>query len=394
MKIAVFDPFCGVSGNMILGALVDAGLDPGELKKMLQKLGLAGWELSADRVTRSGLGGTLVTVTVPVEKHARRLSEILEIISSSELPQPVIRGASRAFERLALAEAAAHGISVDEVHFHEVGAMDAIIDIVGSFCGFHAMGFARIYSSPVATGTGTVECAHGMLPVPAPATVNILEGIPVRPTGLPHELTTPTGAAILYAAVDEWNVPPPVMKVSAAGYGAGHREMARPNLLRVMTGETEGGGSGLRDNVNELRTLVDDMDPRIWPEVSRLALAAGALDCYAIPCIGKKGRPALEVTAICPESSTKEVLDVIFLHTTTLGIRVRPVDRVLLERSFRKVVTEYGEISVKTAFLDDGTAREEPEFGDCAAAAARYGVPVARVIRAARNAAYGEMKKR
>ncbi|MBN2587802.1 MAG: LarC family nickel insertion protein, partial [Candidatus Fermentibacteraceae bacterium] len=220
MRIAVFDPFCGISGNMVLGALMDAGLSAVRLEGMLRRLDLPGWELSVDRVLRNGLQGTLVNVAVPGETGHRQLPDILDIISRSDLPDTVREKSSLAFEKLAEAESSVHGIPVDRVHFHETGAMDAIIDITGSFCGLYLMGVECVYSSPVATGTGTVECAHGILPVPAPATLRILEGIPTVPSGIPFEITTPTGAAILATAVGSWTGVPPAMIPSETGYGA------------------------------------------------------------------------------------------------------------------------------------------------------------------------------
>lgn len=384
MKIAVFDPFCGISGNMILGALVDCGLDIVHLEEMLRTLDLEGWKLSADKVLRNSLQGTYVEVTVPEETSCRYLPDILHIIRESDLPEYVKNRSSDTFHRLAEAESHAHGISINEIHFHETGAMDAIIDIVGSFCGLYLLGIERVYSSAVATGTGTVKCAHGILPVPAPATMHILKGVPTNPSGIESEITTPTGAAILITAVESWIYPPPCMKPLSTGMGAGFKDLQRPNLLRVTVGETPGNASWNTDNRIEIRTVIDDMDARIWPDAAGRILESGALDCYAAMCIGRKGRPAMEITVLCPISRKDEVIECMFRNTSTIGMRIGTVERAILDRDFRTVETGYGSIEVKRVFLNGKLLRMEPEYEDCAEAARQHNVPVMQVIAAAR----------
>ncbi|MFO8183901.1 MAG: nickel pincer cofactor biosynthesis protein LarC [Candidatus Aegiribacteria sp.] len=387
MRIAVFDPFCGVSGNMILGALLDSGLDASLLKDMLRGLDLPEWDLSAETVHRGGLKGTHVEVSVPEETAARHLSDILDTVSRSRLPEGVRNNIILAFGKLADAESEAHGIPVDSVHFHEVGAMDAIIDIAGAFCGMHLLGIERVYSTPVATGVGTVECSHGTIPVPAPATLRILTGVPTSPSGIPFEITTPTGAAILATAVQSWTAVPPGMISAATGYGAGTRELSRPNLLRLTLGDTVRKGSWKDDRCVEIRTVLDDLDPRTWPEAAGRILNSGAVDCYASVCIGKKGRPALEVTVICDEPSRDDVVRCIFRNTTTLGVRMDTFSRAVLERDFQRVQTEFGPITMKRAFMDGSLLRAEPEYEECASAAGEHGVSVREVMIAARCAA-------
>ncbi len=386
MRIAVFDPFCGVSGNMILGALADSGLDLELLRKMLRKLNLKGWKLSAGSVLKNSLRGTLVTVTVPVETSARHLSGILKIISESDLPEYVRAKSTDAFRRLAEAESQAHGISIEEVHFHETGAMDAIIDIVGSFCGLYLLDIEKVYASPIATGSGTVTCAHGVLPVPAPATVNILKGIPTAASGIDGEITTPTGAAILAAAVESWTIPNLRMTQESTGMGAGTKDLPRPNLLRFTVYETMSSPSWNQDSCIEIKTVMDDMDARIWPDTAQSILESGAMDCYAALCIGRKGRPSMEVTVLCPVSRRDEVIECMFRNTTTLGLRVNVVERAVLDREFGKVETVFGQITVKRAYLNGKALRAEPEYEDCAKAAARHNVSVQEVITAARCA--------
>ncbi len=391
MKIAVFDPFCGVSGNMILGALIDAGADQSSLNDMLSRLNLNGWKITTETVLKKSLTGTYVKVQVPLETESRGLLEIEKIIRSSNLPESVIDNSLESFQKLAEAEAEAHGIPANEVHFHETGAMDAIIDIVGSFCCLHLLGIDRVFSSPIATGTGTVTCAHGVLPVPSPATLSLLRGIPTYPSGIRSELTTPTGATILVTAVESWDTPPPLIPVSS-GMGAGTFDLERPNLLRVTIGTQVGSIGCNHDNCIELRTILDDMDMRIWPDTADLILESGAFDCYAAMCIGRKGRPAIEVTVLCPSSMKDDVIECIFRNTTTLGIRIRETERAVLERNFIDVPTEFGTIPVKTGIFEGEVIHTEPEYEDCSKASRIHNVPVQTVITAARIAA-AQLKK-
>ncbi|MCK5115791.1 MAG: nickel pincer cofactor biosynthesis protein LarC [Candidatus Aegiribacteria sp.] len=387
MKIAVFDPFCGISGNMILGALVDCGLDIVQLEKMLRSLDLKGWELSAEKVLRGSLQGTFVSVVIPEEISSRHLPDILRIISESDLPEYVRVNSCNAFQKLAEAESQAHGISIDEVHFHETGAMDAIIDIVGSFSGFYLLGVERLFSTAVATGTGSLTCSHGILPVPAPATMHILNGVPTAPTGIDSELTTPTGAVILVTAVESWLNPPPNMKPLTAGMGAGSKNLQRPNLLRLTIGETTDENLWDSDHCIEIKTIIDDMDARIWPDAAGKILESGAIDCYAAMCVGRKGRPAMEVTVLCPVSVLSGVIECIFRNTSTIGMRFSTVERAILGREERTVDTRFGPIRVKRVFLDGKPLRAEPEYEDCAAASRKHNVPVQEIITETRFAA-------
>ncbi len=394
MKIAVFDPFCGISGNMILGALVDCGLDILQLEKMLHSLDLKGWKLSADKVLKNHMQGTFVTVIVPKETSPRHLSDIRHIISESDLPEYVKDKSLDAFLRLAEAESHAHGVSINEVHFHETGAMDAIIDIVGSFCGLYLLGIERVFSSAVATGTGTVTCAHGTLPVPAPATMCILSGVPTMPTGIESELTTPTGAAILVTAVESWLDLPPPMKPQATGMGAGSKDLQRPNLLRLTIAQTLGDALWGTDRCIEIKTVIDDMDARLWPDAARRILESGAMDCYAAICVGRKGRPAIEATILCPVTEMDAVIECIFRNTSTIGMRVSKVERAVLDRDERTVETRFGPIGVKRVFLDGELLRAEPEYEDCAEASRQHAVPVQKVITEARFAALKNERSR
>jgi pyridinium-3,5-bisthiocarboxylic acid mononucleotide nickel chelatase len=383
MRIAVFDPFCGISGNMILGAFVDSGLDVSELVSMLHGLKLTGWKLDAEDVLKNGLKGCLVTVSCGSNDRARVLPEISGMISDSSLPEPVVEKSIKTFETLAGAESRVHGVEIDQVHFHETGAVDAIIDIVGSFCCLHLLSVERVYSSPVATGTGTVDCEHGTIPVPAPATVELLMNVPTVPTGLSSELTTPTGAAILTTSVHSWTETVPVMTPTEVGYGAGTADLSRPNLLRVTIGDSPGTGSWNSDRCIQLSSIVDDMDPRLWPDLERKLLENGAIDCYVCPVLGRKGRPAMEVTVICDGAKSHDVIESIFINSTTLGVRIAELERAVLDRDFISVDTSYGEISVKRAFMNGRLLELRPEYDDCARAAGKHDVPVREVIEAA-----------
>jgi len=392
MKVALFDPFSGISGNMVLGALIDAGLEVADLSEMLAGLDVGKWEITTEKVSRSGFSGTLVNVLFPPEQPRRGLPEISALIEDAGLPGWVCRKSLLAFRRLARTEASVHGQPVDEVHFHEVGAIDAIIDIVGSFAGLFLLGAEKIFCSPVAIGKGVLECAHGTLPLPAPATLKLLEGVPLLPTSEPCELTTPTGAAIITAAVSDWNSVAPLMRIEVSGMGAGNRDSTRSNLLRVSVGETLGDQDSTganADSCSRLTTVIDDLDPRLWPGLSGSLLEAGAVDCYAAHCIGRKGRPALEVTVLCPNELQvrNRVVETLFVESSTLGIRIDTVTRLVLERRFEKVATQWGDVTVKIGILGKRIVSAEPEFEECAALADRNAVSTKLVLQEAKGKA-------
>ena len=372
---------------MILGALLDCGLSRDLLESTLHSLDLQGWKLTVKKVRKNGMKGTLVTVHVPKEENARHLSDILAIIDRSDLPGPAAERTASAFTRLAEAESRAHGIPPEEVHFHEAGAMDAIIDIAGSFAGMHLLGIEKVFSSPVATGTGTVECAHGVLPVPAPATLELLKGVPVNPSEITGEITTPTGAAILTTAVDSWSANMPGLIIRNTGMGAGNRDLPRPNLLRLTIAEISDEPLWNVDQCIEITSVVDDMDGRTWPETGSILMGSGALDFYALPCTGRKGRPATELKVLCPVECRDDIIELLFRNTPTIGIRHRRVERAVLARETGSVETVYGKIELKKVYLKGSLLRSEPEYADCLRAAEDSGVPVIEVINAARRIA-------
>ena len=385
MKIAYFDCFSGISGNMILGALLDLGVSLDDLRRELAGLPLTGYQLQVSRVTRQGIGGLYVNVRPNEGQVERTLSDILAIIGQSTLSAEVDELSRRIFTRLAEAEARVHNQEVEAVHFHEVGAVDAIVDIVGAAVGLKLLGVERVECSPLNVGGGFVEARHGVLPVPAPATLELLKGVPVYSRGTSHELVTPTGAAIVTTLAACFG-PMPAMTVEGIGYGAGKAELEMPNLLRVVVGDSEEvGGDYLSDTVTLLETNLDDMNPQFYDYVMERLFAAGALDVYLIPIQMKKNRPGNMLSVLCPPDRVGEMLAILFAETTTLGVRVRDVTRRCLDRSIVAVDTRFGQIRVKVARRGAVVLHAAPEYDDCKAAARRHGVPLSVVYEEARR---------
>lgn len=383
MKIAYFDCFSGISGDMTLGAFVDAGLPFDLLKNEVAKTGLHGYLMTGYKTKKNGFSATKVDVAVDESavKGHRHYPDIVQIIEKSGLKPEVKEIALRVFRVIADAEGEAHGVPVEKVHFHEVGAVDSIVDVVGASVGFVELGIREVYASPVNVGSGTVKTGHGALPVPAPATALILRGVPTYAHGPEMELTTPTGAAILKAMVKTFGAQP-AMKVTAVGMGAGSRDFpGRPNILRIFVGEKD-ESSLLEERLVEISTNIDDMNPQIYPFVGEKLFTAGALDVTFIPIIMKKGRPATLIEVLCAPDKAGEAQKILFADTTTLGVRIREVTRVSLPRQTRKVATEYGEIDVKVAELPDGGIKTAPEYESVKKAAEKSGVTFDTVYRA------------
>ncbi|MCG8592241.1 MAG: nickel pincer cofactor biosynthesis protein LarC [Proteobacteria bacterium] len=409
-RILHLDPFSGISGNMFLGALLDAGLSRKELEADLAGLGLP-HRLRISRVHRGALAGRYVRVQVPGAKprrkprarkaapdpvhaaephqahghaHGRRHSEIVRILRRAELAAPIRARALTIYEALAAAEARVHNIPVERVHFHEVGAVDAIVDITGAASGLERLGIERVTSSPVALGHGQVETDHGRLPVPAPATVELLKGIPSVPAHAAFETVTPTGAAILRAVVDEF-VPLPAMTIESQGYGAGDdRAGPMPNLLRAIVGRASQAGS---DRVAVLETNLDDLVPEHFDHLMERLFEAGALDVTLAHQQMKKNRPGFLVRALARPSERLAVARVLFAESTAIGVRTSEWDRLVLERESVRVDTPYGRVRVKRVRGLEGALEVSPEYDDCKRAAARHGVALRRVVEAARRAA-------
>jgi hypothetical protein len=383
MKIAWFDCFSGISGDMTLGAFVDAGLPFDLLKTEVAKTGLQGYLITGYKVKKNGFSAAQVHVAVDeyALKGHRHYPDIVKIIEKSGLKPEVKEIALRVFGVIADAEAQAHGVPVEKVHFHEVGAVDSIVDVVGAAVGFVELGIREVYGSPVNVGSGTVKTDHGVLPVPAPATALILRGVPTYSAGPEMELTTPTGAAILKAMSKSFGGQP-AMNVTAVGMGAGSRDLpGRPNILRIFVGEMD-GSSLLEERLIEISTNIDDMNPQIYPLVAEKLFTAGALDVTFIPIIMKKGRPATLIEVLCAPETAGEARKILFADTTTLGVRIREVTRVCLPREIKKAPTEYGEIEVKVAALPDGGFKTSPEYESVKKAAEKSGVSFDTVYRA------------
>ncbi|HKP10623.1 MAG TPA: nickel pincer cofactor biosynthesis protein LarC [Blastocatellia bacterium] len=393
MRALYFDCFAGASGDMICGSLIDAGADADEMKAQLASLGLGGYEISTERVKRSGIAATKFNVAVDeaAQPH-RHLKDIVEIIDRSALGDLTRQRARRAFELLADAEARVHATTRDRVHFHEVGAVDSIIDTVGAMIGFELLGVEHFFASALRVGHGTVKAAHGLMPVPAPATAELLRDIPIYAGDIAGEFVTPTGAAII-ASLAEGYGPLPEMKMAKAGYGAGTRDPQDfPNVLRVMLGELPNAGqpSAARDEtLVVVETNIDDMNPQAFGFVMDRAFALGALDAYLTATQMKKSRPGVMLTVLCEPERREALIAMLLAETTTLGVRYTDARRRVLARAFETVQTRYGEVRVKVARDGGRTLHFQPEYEDCARLARQLGVPVIEVQSAA-AAAYRE----
>lgn len=380
MKTLYFDCFAGASGDMILGALVGVGVEPRALLENLSLLGVEGYEVGFETVDRSGISATRAMVRTRHEHAHRHLGDILKIIYDSRLSDKVKDRAARIFSRLAEAEARVHGIAVEQIHFHEVGALDAIIDVVGAAIGFDLLGVERFASSALHVGSGMVLMAHGRFPVPPPAVAELLKNAPVYSTDIEGELVTPTGAAIISAVCDEFGKLP-LMKIERTGYGAGSREYENfPNALRLILGDDERQAIEA-ERLLMIETNIDDMSPQLFGYLMDKAFELGALDCYFTPVQMKKNRPAVLVSILCQTNQREAMQNLLFSETTTLGVRSYEVERRALERETVRVETPYGEIDVKVASINGRVVNQMPEYEQCRAAAERAGVAL-RVVEA------------
>jgi len=385
MRTLYFDCFAGASGDMILGAAVGAGVDAKALREQLSLLNIEGFSLDFETVDKSGLSATLARVhTVHEHKH-RHLSDIEKIISNSQLAPGVKQRSIAVFTRLAEAEAHVHNEPIERVHFHEVGALDAIVDVVGAAICFELLNIERFVCSPLHVGSGTVEMSHGRFPVPPPAVAELLKGVPYYSTDIKGELVTPTGAAIITTLCSEYG-PMPLMKAQQTGYGAGARDYEKfPNALRVIVGETAPTRNP-EEQLLMIETNIDDASPQIIGHVMDRAFALGARDCYFTPVQMKKNRPGVLLSILCDRDLKEAVMEMLFNETTTLGVRSYEVARRALERRMVTVQTAYGPIDVKVGNLNGRVVNVMPEFDQCREAASRAGVALKEVEEAARLA--------
>lgn len=380
-KIAYFDCFSGISGDMTLGALVDAGADLARIEAELRKLPVKGWSLSAEKVKRGALAATLVKVTTEETHHHRGLTKILDTIEKAGLAARAADRASQIFRRLGEAEARIHGTAIDQVHFHEVGALDSIVDIVGAAIGFDLLGIEEFACSAVNVGGGHTPSAHGPLPIPAPAAAEMLRGAPVYSSGIEKELTTPTGAAIVSTLCTQFGAMP-AMTTNAVGYGAGSWELKeQANVLRLFVGEAASKHARPGEHtVTVIETNLDDMNPQIYGYLAEQAFAVGALDVYSTPVQMKKNRPGQLLTLLCEPATADRLVDLLFRETTTLGVRTYEARRRVLERETVSVETPYGAVRMKLARMNGSVLNAAPEYEDCRRIASERRVPLKQVL--------------
>lgn len=390
MRVAYFDCFAGASGDMIIGSLLDVGLPLERLKSELAKLRLSHYEVEVHPVVRRGLAGSQAIINIDEvyhRHHHRRLDDIKRIVEDSDLNQSAKERVLKIFSRLAEAEAKVHQTTLDQVHFHEVGAVDAIIDVTGAVIGLDALGIERVHCSPLHLGSGTIECAHGVLPVPAPATAELVKDKLVYSTGVKGELLTPTGAAILTTLASEFG-PMPTMIPQKLGYGAGASDPLIANLLRVIIGDLD---DDFRDyefeRVAVLETNIDDMNPQIYDHLFDKMLNLGALDVFLATIQMKKNRPGVMVTTICPLEKLEEFSNLILCETTTLGLRWRIDNRIKAFRSFRDIKTNYGPVKIKIANVGGNVTNFSVAYDDCKRLAIENHVPLKEVMDHARTQA-------
>ena len=381
MKCAYFDCFSGISGDMTLGALLDAGVPLEQLRAELRALDLPGWELTAEKVWKNGVAATYAQVRAEDTQRHRSLTTILDIIEKSSLSHNVKDRSVAVFNKLGEAEAAVHDVPLEKIHFHEVGAVDAIVDIVGACVGFNVLGIDSFACSALNVGGGTAKMAHGVLPVPAPATARLLVGRPTYSSGVQRELVTPTGAAIVAALCTAFGPQPPMI-VNAIGYGAGTADLeGQPNVLRLMVGESsEKRVAAESETIRVLEANLDDMNPQIYGYFLEKALAAGALDVFTTPVQMKKNRPGMLVTVLCKPEDEAKFHEMFFRETTTLGVRTYTAGRRVLARQWETVHTAFGDVRIKVARLNGHIRQASPEFEDCRKLAEAKNVPLQRVM--------------
>ncbi len=384
MKIAYFDCFAGISGDMILGALIDAGLKSGELKRELAKLPLARYQFKTRKVQRGGISGTAVEIVSSERKKKRGLEEILGIIKKSKLDREVKAEGEEIFTRLAAAEGRVHRRGKRDVHLHELGDLDTIIDVVGVLSGLRLLGIKKLYSSPLTLGSGFLQCRHGTLPVPAPATLELLKGVPVRSRDIEAELVTPTGAVLISNLACRFGEMPP-LAVEKIGYGAGTRDLPVPNLLRIIVGKQTDPGYQ-EDKVLLLETNIDDMNPQTYEPLMKTLFQRGALDVWLTSVQMKKNRPGTTLSVLSEERDCSALCEVILEETSTLGVRFSSWRRKKLEREAGVVKTKYGNIEVKIGKLKETIKQVSPDYEQCRRIAERLGLPFRDVYEEAKRA--------
>ena len=373
---------------MTVGALLDAGADFTVLKERLASLGVPGFTVTAEKIVKKGITATQFSVIEDEKEHHphRHLHHIEKIINESALPQPVKDAANATFLALGEAEAAVHGTTIEKIHFHEVGAMDSIVDIVAAQLCFHLLGIEHFVSSPLHVGAGTVKCAHGIMPVPAPATARLLQGKPTYGGDVQGELVTPTGAALINQRVTVFGSAP-LMRTEAIGYGSGTKDLPdRANVLRVLIGECDASNSA-QETIQVLEANLDDMSGELLAPLIASLMEGGALDAFLTPVVGKKGRPGHLVTVLAKDENAQALCEQLFTHSTTLGVRMRTERRSVLTREWKRVTTPWGTVRIKIGSRGEQTYTTSPEYEDCRRIAASADIPVRRVYETALAAA-------
>jgi len=380
MRVAHFDCFSGISGDMVLGAVLDAGVPAEAIRAALASLGLP-IELEIEKVKRCGFAATKATIHAKDEEDYRFLPDIEAILAKGALTPKQRELATAIFRKVALAESVAHGMPLERVHFHEVGALDSIADIVGAAVGLDLLGVERFTSSSVPTGSGTIKCAHGIMPVPTPGTVELLKGVPLAKSAIKTELTTPTGAAILTSVVEEYT-DTPAMTIRTIGTGAGTKDfLDQPNILRIFLGDTAVSAN----SVTVLETNLDDCTPEVIGYAIERLFAAGALDVFAVPIQMKKQRPGVLLTVIASQGPVAELESILFRETGTFGIRRTRAERTILEREAIAISTQWGEVQAKRGWRA-GHEIVTPEYEDCVRMAREHGVPLRLILDSVRRA--------
>ena len=379
-RAAYFDCYSGISGDMILGALFDLGVDPGKIRKILKTIDLRGYKLKTSQVKRGLISGTKAQVHIDKPQtskpSARKYSDIKKLLANSDLSSSAKKNSLEIFKRIAQVEASIHKTSLEKIHFHEVGAVDSIVDIVGGVVAIESLKLAKIYASPLNVGEGFVQCAHGCLPVPAPATLKLLQGIPVFSSGVKKELTTPTGAAMIGFYADEFGSLP-AMKIIGDGYGAGdHIIPEMPDLLRIVLGEIEQGAD---EDCVLIETNIDDMNPEFYDHIMSQLLIAGAADVFLTAVNMKKNRPGTLLTTLVSNDKFDCVVRIILEETSTFGIRHYDIVRTELKRENKLIKTSFGKVRIKVGSFAGSRLTVSPEYEDCKKLALKKGIPIKRI---------------
>jgi pyridinium-3,5-bisthiocarboxylic acid mononucleotide nickel chelatase len=392
MRLLYFDCFSGISGDMLLGAFIDAGLEPKDLIDLPEKLNLPQVKIIIKNVLKKGLNATKVNISFPEEQQHRHLADIDKIIDQADLADHVKSTAKKTFLNLAKAEARVHGTDVNNIHFHEVGALDAIIDITGAALAYHTLQIEKAFCSPVSVGGGLVKIAHGTFPVPAPATAYLLENFTIKQGPVPKELVTPTGAAVLATLCSHSQIPS--YKITATGYGAGTLDLDEmPNVLRIQIGEAESKNTQTSDEVILLECNIDDLNPQIFPFLIDQVLEAGAVEAFVTPIVMKKGRPGHLFSALCHLQKVDAVTDIIFNETTTIGLRKQKLLRTILNRQQIIMESSLGVVQVKEITMPGGKIKRVPEFESCKKIALETGMPLINVCNVLRHELNTNLKR-